>query len=80
MTTTPRRRFPPWEQTAGGTPPLRTGIPSLRELAPQVVFSGMAHVAAADPRADDLAVPVIVADASGQDLLLAAVHGAQEES
>eukprot|EP00969_Alexandrium_andersonii_P282522 12490162-Alexandrium_andersonii.AAC.1 len=40
----------------------------------------MAHVAAADPRADDQAVPVIVADAPGQDLLLAAVHGAQEET
>eukprot|EP00969_Alexandrium_andersonii_P280477 12400030-Alexandrium_andersonii.AAC.1 len=67
--------FPPGPAVcAGGGPdPGRTGAP------PQVVFSGMAHVAAADPRADDLAVPVIAADASGQDLLVGAVHDVQEE-
>eukprot|EP00969_Alexandrium_andersonii_P089665 3959487-Alexandrium_andersonii.AAC.1 len=37
----------------------------------------MAHAAAADPQADDLAVPVLAADASGQDLLVAAAHELQ---
>eukprot|EP00969_Alexandrium_andersonii_P004825 209211-Alexandrium_andersonii.AAC.1 len=56
---------------------IRDRVQVVHELAPQVIFSGMAHVAAADPQADDLAVPVLAADASGQDLLVAAAHELQ---
>eukprot|EP00969_Alexandrium_andersonii_P372444 15481734-Alexandrium_andersonii.AAC.1 len=37
----------------------------------------MARVAAADPGADDLAVPLLAADASSQDLMVAAAHELQ---
>eukprot|EP00969_Alexandrium_andersonii_P176091 7786102-Alexandrium_andersonii.AAC.1 len=43
-------------------------------MAPQVAYSGMAHHAAADPIADDLGVPFLAADSSGQDLMIAAAH------
>eukprot|EP00969_Alexandrium_andersonii_P254885 11267289-Alexandrium_andersonii.AAC.1 len=44
--------------------PVGALVQIVHELAPQVVYSGMAHVAAADPLADDLAVPVLASDAS----------------
>eukprot|EP00969_Alexandrium_andersonii_P121647 5378127-Alexandrium_andersonii.AAC.1 len=49
------------------------------ELAPQAVYSGMAHVVAADSGADDLGVPLLAADAPGQDLMVEAAHDLQSE-